>query len=334
MTDIDFRIIMSQYTWSAANPFDLYYSRYGKLPKPLRDTVIKYYRLKTELKQNPGDPPDPDKEYFYFKAKNKLNSLYGMCAQDPVKDSIDFIDGQFIQRNEPVEDLLKKSYKKAFLSYAWGVWVTCWCRWMLQQGIDTAGDMFVYCDTDSVKTIGPLNMDAFNEMMKELSEKNGGYADDPSGKRHFLGVFEDETGPEGYSEFVTLGAKKYAYRENGKLHITIAGVNKKKGGEELGDIRNFREGFIFRKAGGTESIYNDNVHFNYFLDGHYVLITDNVVIRDSTYELGLTEEYRRILTGAAEIKYADRNIPGLYVLKPMHAEAIMNNESINKGEQK
>lgn len=330
VTDIDFRIIMSQYDWSAANPFDLYYSRYGKLPKPLRDTVIKYYRLKTELKHNPGDPPDPDKEYFYFKAKNKLNSLYGMCAQDPVKDSIDFIDGQFVQRNEPVEDLLRKSYKKAFLSYAWGVWVTCWCRWLLQQGIDKAGDYYIYCDTDSVKTIGPLDMSDFNEMMKDLSLKNGGYADDPSGKRHYLGVFEDETGPEGYSAFVTMGAKKYAYVENGDLHITIAGVNKKKGGKELGDIRNFREGFIFREAGGTESVYNDDIHFEYFLDGHYILITDNVVIRDSTYELGLTEEYRRILTGAAEIKYADRDIPGLYTLKPMHAEVIINNESTTK----
>ena len=320
ITDIDFRIIMNQYDWSAANPIDLYYSRYGKLPKPLRDTVIKYYRLKTELKQNPGDPPDPDKEYFYFKAKNKLNSLYGMCAQDPVKDSIDFVDGQFIQRNEPVEDLLRKSYKKAFLSYAWGVWVTCWCRWLLQQGIDKAGDAFIYCDTDSVKTIGPLDMSEFNEKMKELSEKNGGYADDPSGKRHYLGVFEDETGPEGYSQFVTLGAKKYAYVENGKLHITIAGVGKKKGAEELGDIRNFREGFIFRAAGGTESVYNDNIHFDYFIDGRYILITDNVVIRDSTYELGITEEYRRILTGAAEIKYADRDIPGLYILKPLRVK--------------
>ena len=320
ITDIDFRIIISQYDWSAANPFDLYYARYGKLPKPLRDTVIKYYRLKTQLKRNPGDPPDPDKDYFYFKSKNKLNSLYGMCAQDPVKDSIDYIDGQFMQRNDPVEELLRKSYKKAFLSYAWGVWVTCWCRWLLQQGIDKAGDAFIYCDTDSVKTIGPLDMTDFNEKMKELSEKNGGYADDPSGKRHYLGVFEDETGPDGYEKFVTLGAKKYAYVENGKLHITIAGVGKKKGAEELGDIRNFREGFIFRAAGGTESVYNDNIHFDYFIDGRYIMITDNVVIRDSTYELGITEEYRRILTGAAEIKYADRDIPGLYILKPLRVK--------------
>lgn len=314
ITDLDFRIIMQQYDWSAANPFDLYYSRYGKLPKPLRDTVIKYFRLKTELKQNPGDPYDPDKEYFYFKAKNKLNSLYGMCAQDPVKDSIDFIDGVFIQRNDPVKDLLAKSYRKAFLSYAWGVWVTCWCRTMLQRGIDAAGDRFVYCDTDSVKSIGPLDMSAYNDEIRALAEKNGGYADDPTGKRHYLGVFEDEY-PDGLESFVTLGAKKYAYVEKGKLHITIAGVNKKKGAVELGKIENFKEGFIFRDAGGTESIYNDNIHYPYFCDGHWVTITDNVVIRNSTYELGVTEEYRRILNGCAEIKYSDHDIPGLYTLK-------------------
>ena len=315
ITDIDLKIILSQYDFSACNPFNVYWARYGKLPKPLRDTVIKYYRLKTELKQNPGEPYDPEKEYFYFRAKNKLNSLYGMCSQDPCKDSIDFTGGKFQERNEPVEDLLKRSYKKAFLSYAWGVWVTCWCRWLLQRGIDAAGDNFIYCDTDSVKTIGPLDMSEFNAEMKALSEKNGGYADDPSGRRHYLGVFENET-PHGLEKFSTLGAKKYCYVEDGKLHITIAGVSKKKGAEELGKIENFREGFIFRAAGGTESVYNDDVNFPYFAEGHWVTITPNVMIRDSTYELGITEEYRRILTGRADIRYAERDIPGLFTFKP------------------
>lgn len=315
ITDIDFKIIMSMYTWDRFSAYDVYYARYGKLPKPLRDVVLKYYQLKTELKQNPGDPYDDEKEYYYFKAKNKLNSLYGMCAQDPVKDSIDFIDGQFVQRDEPGADLLNKSYKKAFLSYAWGVWVTCWCRWMLQQGIDAAGDRFLYCDTDSVKTKGVLNMDEYNARIKALAEKEGAFADDPTGRRHYMGVFEDETGPEGYEKFVTLGAKKYAYVENGKLHTTIAGVNKKFGADELGKIENFKEGFIFRKAGGTESIYNDAVNFPYFTDGHWLTITDNVVIKDSTYELGITEEYRRILQGCAEIKYSDHDMPGLFHLK-------------------
>jgi len=315
ITDIDFKIIADMYTWDRFNAFDLYYSKYGKLPKPLRDTVLKYFKQKTELKQNPGDPYDEEKEYFYFKAKNKLNSLYGMCAQDPVKDSIDFINGQFIQREESAEDILKKSYKKAFLSYAWGVWVTCWCRWMLQQAINAAGDRFIYCDTDSVKSIGPLDLSDYNERTKKEAIAAGAYADDSTGKRHYMGLFESET-VNGYSEFCTLGAKKYVYVEDGKLHITIAGVNKKKGAAELGDIRNFKEGFIFREAGGTESIYNDNINYPYFVNGHWITITDNIVIKDSTYQLGITEEYRRILQGMAEIKYSDHDIPGLYKVRP------------------
>jgi hypothetical protein len=311
LTDIDLKIVMSQYTWSAADPYDVFYARYGKLPQMFLDVVLKYYRDKTILKQNPGDPYDEEKEYFYFKAKNKLNSLYGMTAQDPAKISIIFHDGVFSMKEETVADVLKKNYKKAFLSYAWGVWVTAWCRWLLQQGIDAAGDRFVYCDTDSVKTIGAVDMSAFNEEMRKRSELNGGYAEDTTGRVHYLGLFEDET-LTGYDAFVTLGAKKYAYVENGKLHITIAGVEKKEGAVELGDIDNFREGFIFRDAGGTESIYNDFINYDYYIDGRVLKVTDNVVIRPSTYELGITEEYRRILQGAAEIKYSDHDIPGIY----------------------
>lgn len=311
LTDIDLKIVMSQYTWSAADPYDVFYARYGKLPQMFLDVVLKYYRDKTILKQNPGDPYDEEKEYFYFKAKNKLNSLYGMTAQDPAKISIIFQDGVFSMKEETVADVLKKNYKKAFLSYAWGVWVTAWCRWLLQQGIDAAGDRFVYCDTDSVKTIGAVDMSAFNEEMRKRSELNGGYAEDTTGRVHYLGLFEDET-LTGYDAFVTLGAKKYAYVENGKLHITIAGVEKKEGAVELGDIHNFREGFIFRDAGGTESIYNDFINYDYYIDGRVLKVTDNVVIRPSTYELGITEEYLRILQGAAEIKYSDHDIPGIY----------------------
>lgn len=321
ITDIDFKIIMGMYTWDRMSAFDLYYSKYGPLPQPLRDTVLKYYKRKTELKAMPGDPYDEEKEYFYFKSKNKLNSLYGMCAQDPVKDSLDFINGEFVQRDDPVDELLKKSNKKAFLSYAWGVWVTCWCRWMLQQGINAAGDAFVYCDTDSVKTVGPLDMSQFNDNIIKRCNELHGYADDRQGRRHYLGVFEPETDQDGYADFVTLGAKKYAYTEHGKLHITIAGVNKKRGAVELGDIHNFREGFIFRDAGGTESIYNDNVNYDYYIDGRKITITDNIVIKDSTYELGITEEYRRILAGCAEIKYSDHDIPGLYKLKRVSVDA-------------
>ena len=324
LTDIDLKILLSQYDFSGSRVWDVHVARYGKLPEMFRSVILQYFETKTKLKRNPGDPENEEQEYFYQKSKNKLNSLYGMTAQDPAKITTIFTEGEFLIKDEAVEDILKKNYKRAFLSYAWGVWVTARCRQILQEGIDAAGDRFVYCDTDSVKTIGAVDMSEYNERTRQLAIMNGGTAKDSTGRIHYLGLFEDET-VTGYSDFVTLGAKKYAYVEDGKLHITIAGVGKKAGAVELGDIRNFKPGFIFRKAGGTESVYNDNVYYDYFIDGKHILITDNVVIRPSTYELGITEEYRRILQGAATIKYSDHEIPGLFHLQRTRSAASEHN---------
>lgn len=304
ITDFDFKIINKQYDYDGANPFDVYTARYRKLPSMLIDQVKEYYRRKTELKGVDGQ------ELYYSKAKALLNSLYGMCAQDPIQGHVELIDGLYYQHDEPPEKELEKHNKKAFLSYAWGVWVTSQCRYLLQEVIDSVGYDFVYCDTDSVKYVGDHDFNEFNERQKAKSIANGGYATDKHGITHYLGTLE----PDGdYEQFATLGAKKYVYTENGKLHITIAGVNKRKGADELGDIHNFKEGFIFKDAGGTESVYNDNVNFMYeVLPGKFIEITDNVVIRDSEYTLGITGEYRRVLERAYDIKYADHDILGYY----------------------
>lgn len=240
--------------------------------------------------------------------------MNGMSAQDPVKDSIDFIDGEYKQRDEPLSVLLARSNKKAFLAYQWGVWVTAWARMRLHEAIMIAGGRFVYADTDSVKSIGKLDLTEYNEKRKADSIKHGAYATDPAGNVHYMGVFEDET-EKPYKAFCTMGAKKYVYEDDSGLHITIAGVNKNKGAKELGDISNFKEGFIFKLAGGTESVYNDNVYLEVYKEGHKLIITDNIVIRDSTYTLGLSGDYERLLNRVYEIKYAEFDIDGLYHYK-------------------
>lgn len=114
-----------------------------------------------------------------------------------------------------------------------------------------------------------------------------------------MGVYEDDAH---YTKFATLGAKKYCYQfEDGKTHCTISGVNKKKGGAELdkhGGITAFEEGFVFVEAGGTESVYNDETDMTISIDGRDLHVTANVLIKDSTYTLGITEEYRRIINDA------------------------------------
>ena len=82
-------------------------------------------------------------------------------------------------------------------------------------------------------------------------------------------------------------------------------MNKRKGGEELdeyGGLDAFKPGFVFTEAGGTESVYNDHPEIGTICrDGHEITITPNIVIRDSTYTLGITAEYENILKNAHEL---------------------------------
>lgn len=304
LTDIDLRIVLQEYSFADIRFFDVASSRYGYLPTPLISTICQYYHYKTELKNVPGQ------ELLYMKSKNKLNSLYGMCAQDPVKQSILFINNDFQEQNEEEAKLLLEHNKKAFLAYQWGVWVTAWARYRLEEGILLAhGDIenpdssqFVYCDTDSVKYLGDIDLTVFNRQRITDSKRSGAYATDPAGITHYMGVYEKE---HDMCEFRTMGAKKYVYREipEDKLICTIAGVSKSLGGKELeyhGGITAFHEGFTFEEAGGLEAVYNDDIDKVIDIDGHSLKITSNVVLRPSTYTLGLSADYKRLLT---EVRY-------------------------------
>lgn len=304
LTDIDLRIVLQEYSFTDIRFFDVASARYGYLPSPLISTICQYYHYKTELKNVPGQ------ELLYMKSKNKLNSLYGMCAQDPVKQSILFINNDFQEQNEEEAKLLLEHNKKAFLAYQWGVWVTAWARYRLEEGIILAhGDIenpnspqFVYCDTDSVKYLGDIDLTVFNRQRITDSKRSGAYATDPAGITHYMGVYEKE---HDMCEFRTMGAKKYVYREipEDKLICTIAGVSKSLGGKELefhGGITAFHEGFTFEQAGGLEAVYNDDVDTVIHVEGHSLHITANVVLRPSTYTLGLSADYKRLLT---EVRY-------------------------------
>ena len=299
ITDVDFKIIMEEYTFDYMEVTEFYHARYGKLPLQLRNCVLKYFHDKTTLKGI------PEQELYYMKQKNKLNSIYGMSVQSPVKQTIDFLN-DFIERNEDERDLLEKANSHAFQSYAWGVWTTAWARYELEEAIRLAGNGFIYCDTDSVKYIGDVDFSSLNERLKRRSKENGAAAKDPKGKTHYLGVWEYEGE---YKTFKTLGAKKYVYTDqDGSVHVTIAGVNKKKGAEELaarGGVTAFRPGFVFREAGGLESVYNDEPEISELIrEGRSIPITSNGYMRDSEYTVGITGDYMRILERARDWKLA------------------------------
>lgn len=289
ITDVDLRILLDEYDFDNFKAFDVAFARYGKLPSPLVEETINYYRKKTELKNVEGQ------EIYYMKSKNKLNSIYGLMAQNPAKETILFKDNDYIKDDVPLSERLKEANRRAFLAYQWGCWVTAWARYRLEEGIKLAGDQFVYCDTDCVKYVRDIDWRAYNAQRIKDSTANGAFADDPSGERHYMGVYEQEKTDQ---RFKTLGAKKYAFEQDGKTYITVAGVNKRIGGKELeryGGLDAFNEGFVFREAGGMESVYNDEPYGYVNIDGHELYVGTNVLLRDSTYSLGITDEYRRIL---------------------------------------
>lgn len=69
ITDIDLKIIMDEYQGEIIF-LQGWYASYKKLPEPIINELIKYYRDKTELKGVIGQ------EIYYDKAKALLNSLY------------------------------------------------------------------------------------------------------------------------------------------------------------------------------------------------------------------------------------------------------------------
>jgi len=316
VTDIDLRIIMEEYHGEIIF-LEGWYASYKRLPQPLINEVIKYYKDKTELKGVKGQ------EIYYDKAKALLNSLYGMMAQDPVKHNLIFKQVGDWEDDSSLtdEEILGKSNQRAFLAYQWGVWVTAHSRMALERGIrlvqETEGADFIYCDTDSVKYTGIVDWSGYNADRIAECMESGSMATDPSGVTHYMGVFETEDLKDtgyAYRYFKTLGAKKYAYieREGEGVHCTIAGVNKKKGGKELdkhGGLSAFAEDFIFREAGGTQAVYNDDPPMDHVdIEGRSLPITANIAILPSEYTLGITGEYARI------IKYSKNYLYNPYII--------------------
>lgn len=314
MTDIDYKILKSQYKFKMSVT-TLASARYGKLPRSFREMVLEYYINKTSLKDKPGDDEHSEEFYtlMYNKFKALLNALYGMTAQDPVKISTIYINTrEDIFKADPDADpekLLEQYNKKAFLVYQWGVWVTAHAREKLQRGIDLCGLNFVYCDTDSCKYIGKVDWTELNKDLKKVADKTCANAIDPNGKKHYMGIYEDDGA---FIEFKTMGAKKYAYRtpeytdKEGKVHkpklkITIAGVNKRIGAIELeraGGLKAMTDGFKFKYAGGLEARYSDFPTINEYIteDNVPIKITRNVSLVENTKTLGLTAEYKELLS--------------------------------------
>ena len=297
LTEIDLKIVLKQYTFDEIQVQTAMVAQKHYLPQEYRNVIIKYYENKTKLK----GVTDPEQIYLYQKSKEKLNGIYGMSAQDPIHAEILYNGGDYARSDYTTGDA-DKVLSKAKFPYQWGVYTTAYARAALQEAIDAAGAAMVYCDTDSVKTLGRVDLSYINSKRQAAAEASRAFADDPKGNRHYMGVFELDGV---YDRFITCGAKRYAYETDGHMSITVSGVSKAVNEatgisfavEELGKLENFHEGFIWRKSAGTMSVYNDDDLFDYTdpETGKTVQIIKNVAIIPTTYEMTYAKDYRRLL---------------------------------------
>lgn len=291
MTNIDYDIVNEEYVYDNIAVEEFHYSRKGLLPKELRDTIMYYFEKKSKLKG------DEEHYYEYMKSKNKLNSIYGMTVTNILNTEIEYHDGEYTEKKmteEEMQEALDKYYKnhRSFLNYSWGVFVTAYARRELEDGLNIAGLDTIYCDTDSVKYIGnhDREFEEYNERLNKECEEKGikNYAE-VNGKRFYMGIFDKE---KGYDEFITLGAKKYAFLQNGKLGITVSGLSKKKGAEELekkGGLRRFQRNEVFYNSGRTIAQYNAVKVHDITVNGCTFSTASNLAIVDTTYTLGITD---------------------------------------------
>ena len=245
MTDIDFRIMQKCYTWDSVQVSNCYSFYMTYLPRPIILAICELYGNKTTLKGVKG------KEVEYLVSKGMLNSVYGMCVTDIVRNTIEYTDSWHITpftEDDIIEQVEKyNSSRNRFLYYPWGVWVTAYARRNLWTGILNIGDDYVYSDTDSIKMLNYENhlpyINWYNQMIENKlkamckARKIDFALMKPKtikGVEKLIGVWDYEGT---YTHFKTLGAKRYLVRhDDGSMEITVAGLSKQRGVEYLLEI--------------------------------------------------------------------------------------------------
>ena len=289
LTDIDLKIVLKQYDFDSVCCVEAIKNTYGYLPDELTEPIFGMYKRKTELKGVD--------DVLYSVNKELQNSIFGLTAQNPAKEKIIYLNGEFKIAQNGIAANLKEFNKSATTPYTWGVYTSAHCRASIQKFIDIVGDDFIYCDTDGIYFINyDKHKKKIENLVKQSEKKAIKYnktAIDNDGVIHHLGAWEFQGR---YDKFKTLGVKKYVTETGGDINITIAGVNKKLGKKEIKNMEVFREGYTFKNAGGNEAIYIDKPKMDFIIiNKKKIEITPYVVIRPKEFTLGKYGVYKKNL---------------------------------------
>ena len=316
-TDVDFLNIKDFYKWDNLKIGLCYIYEKDYLPKEFIKTILHLYKSKTELKGVDG------KEVEYLHSKELLNSLYGMCVTSIVHDKYNFDGKEWTSENGNLDEELKNynTDKNRFLFYHWGVWCTAYARNNLYTGIKECKDDYIYSDTDSIKIFNAdkhkTYFEEYNKWIVQKLEKCLKYHNIPidyispktiKGEKKTLGVWDFDGF---YSDFKTLGAKRYIFRKDNKLSITVCGLSKKSGKEF---IENQEKPFLFfndgmfidcEHTGKMTHTYIDreieNVITDYLGNTAYYHEKSFIHLEKTDYLLSLSDMYIKYFMGVQKL---------------------------------
>ena len=295
-TEIDAKLILRDYDIERIEVLSVYTAHKGMLPKELRNTIFEYYKIKCEL----SGSKDPDDQYNRARAKENLNSCYGMMCQRIDHLDITYNKGKYGIEHHPLKDMIEEFYnsESSFLWYQWALWTTAGAREDLDRGMqllinEKGGSDLIYTDTDSVFYIGD-HEDAFKQLNAEIEAeayKYGAVAGNNKGDVYPIGVWTSE--PEA-KLFKTLGAKKYLLSEDGTtIQSTIAGVNKEIGQEYFTEhgFEAFEDSTIIEVSGKLAAHYNNDLPHYVEVNGVKILTASNVALVSAPYTVKVKHDY-------------------------------------------
>lgn len=286
--------------------------------RPLNDEIRKYiihaYGEKTKLK-------GIDDQYdTYLFMKQCINGIYGDMVQRQFEDQTVFKNGQWdVERvnMEKYQEIYEQKQKQGYKMYKnmfTGIAIPSAARRNLWRGIIAPLDeKIVYFDTDSGKwkgtdngTVSSYNISVLLKHYRIAKELGIPVTDlspvDQDGIAHPIGCFEMETGPMGFKDFKTLGAKKYAVLDWDKkkkkevVKITIAGVPKKNA-ELLDQVDDLKNDLVFppKKCGKNILFYRSDQPEVTFPDGYVSNEKYGICFQPTGYHVGLTLEYINLI---------------------------------------
>lgn len=330
ITEVDFEIIKETYKWSKLTIKNFRRYKRGYLPRDFILSILDLYEKKTVLKG--------DEEHIaeYQQSKENINSCYGMTVTNICRPEIVYqtrskdSDIEFEEWSKETPDYVKvlEKYnkdKRRFLFYAWGIYVTAYARRNLWNAILQLKEDYLYSDTDSVKL---TNLDKHKDFFRKYNEFiykgykrvlewqkidiNKIIPKTQDGVTKLLGAWDYEGT---YDRFKYLGAKRYMVEKDGKLSLTVSGLNKKttipyliktyKTNDRI--FEEFKEGLLIPKGATgkqihtyidyeTEGLVRDYLGYEY----HYNELS-GIHLEEAEYLLDLNAEYLAYLLGKETI---------------------------------